>query len=64
MEIGCLLTLLVMFVVALVVVQQVVLAVLQVIVVLYSYSNRQACCEATEVVREKETVVNGFSQTD
>ncbi len=64
MEIGCLLTLLVMFVVALVVVQQVVLAVLQVIVALYSYSNKQACCEATEAVRENETVVNGFSQTD
>ena len=64
MEIGYLLTLLVMFVVALVVVQQVVLAVLQVIVALYSYSNKQACCEAAGVARENETVVNGFSQTD
>lgn len=64
MEIGCLLTLLVMFVVALVVVQQVMLAVLQVIVALYSYPNKQACCEATEVVRENETVVSGFSQAD
>lgn len=64
MEAGYLLTILAVFVVALIVVYQVVLAVLQVIVALYPYSVRQSCCAAVEVTRENETVVNGFSQTD
>jgi hypothetical protein len=64
MEAGCLLTILAMLVVALIVVQQVVLTVLQVIVALYPYPIRQSCCEVVEVARENETVVNGFSQTN
>jgi hypothetical protein len=63
MEVGCLLTILVMFVVALIVVQQVVLAVLQVFVALYPYTTRQVH-EVVEVSGENETVVNGFSQTN
>lgn len=61
MELGCVLTILAMSVVAFIIIHQVVLAVLQVIVTLYSYPIRQSCCEAA---REDETVVNGFSQTD
>jgi len=64
MEAGCLLTILAMFVVALVIVHQVVLATLQVIVALYPYPIRQSCCAAMEVAKEDETVVNGFSQTN
>lgn len=64
MEAGYLLTILAMFVVALVVVHQVVLAVLQVIVTLYPCPIRQSCYAAVEVIREDETVVNGFSQTN